>query len=136
MCCNIFQSLVYGGKEVFLSKELDENPFFVRLSVHDKAIARNDGFLASFDTVVREINVERPPKNMLDWFLKFLFEARYTNLPKSTWCELAKKVSRKHQCEEGPRCPHGDAGKRSCWFCFCKESWPDCRQGTETTISF
>lgn len=59
--------------------------------MNDRAIARSDVFLASFDAVVREINVERPPKNMLDWFLKFLFEARYTNLPNSTWRELAKK---------------------------------------------
>lgn len=71
--------------------KLEENPLFMKLCVGDRAIARSDVFLASFDAVVREINVERPPKNMLDWFLKFLFEARYTNLPNSTWRELANK---------------------------------------------
>ncbi len=71
-----------------MANRLEENPLFMKLCVDDKAIARSEAFLASFEIVVKMINVERPPKNMLDWFLKFLFEARYTNLPKSTWREL------------------------------------------------
>ncbi len=69
---------------------MEQNPLFQKLQGEDKAIARSAEHLVSFDKVVRQINVERPPKDMLGWFLKFLYEARYTNLPRSTWAELAK----------------------------------------------
>ncbi len=65
----------------------------MKLSVDDKAIARSDDYLASFSVVVNEMNVQRPPRNMLDWFLKFLFDASYTNLPNSSWRELAKRFA-------------------------------------------
>lgn len=69
---------------------LEQNPLYQRLQGEDKAIARNAEYLASFGKVVRQINVERPPKDMLGWFLKFISEARYANLPRISWTELTK----------------------------------------------